>query len=265
MQIPKLRRHRERRALTQEELAEKAGISVRSVAGYETGAGARPGSVRKLAAALDIKVEELLEEEAPKVEAPLSFEDDDQWRSAFLESWTSYTLKRAQEWGEALPEGAREAAKTFGGFEKLFAAKPGLALETMHRNERVQAEAAMLFRGVERVVDDAQRYGDFRGPTDADFARWREERVGRNEWIARLASGGRADLKELVATWLRAHEAAEKWMHVARAAGHAAVRETEHRAELEPSTEIEQAWEKVERYAEERQNVVALFEERMSA
>ena len=42
VQIPKLRQWREARALTQEELAEKAGVSARSVAGYEAGAGARP-------------------------------------------------------------------------------------------------------------------------------------------------------------------------------------------------------------------------------
>jgi len=46
--------------LTQEELAEQAGVSARSVAGYEAGAGARPGTVRKLAAALDLSVEDLL-------------------------------------------------------------------------------------------------------------------------------------------------------------------------------------------------------------
>jgi len=56
LQIPRLREWRLARALTQEELAEKANISVRSVAGYEAGAGAHPGTVRKLAAALDIGV-----------------------------------------------------------------------------------------------------------------------------------------------------------------------------------------------------------------
>src|SRR5215212_7472992 len=59
MQIPKLRYWREAQALTQAELAERAGISPRSVAGYEAGAGARPGTVRKLAAALDVGVGDL--------------------------------------------------------------------------------------------------------------------------------------------------------------------------------------------------------------
>jgi len=65
--VQKLRQWREFRALTQEELAERAGISPRSVAGYEGGAGARPATVRALATALDIDVSALLEEpEAPK-------------------------------------------------------------------------------------------------------------------------------------------------------------------------------------------------------
>jgi transcriptional regulator with XRE-family HTH domain len=59
VQIPRLREWRERRALTQVELAEKAGVSERSVAGYEAGSGARPPTVRKLAEALDVEVTDL--------------------------------------------------------------------------------------------------------------------------------------------------------------------------------------------------------------
>jgi transcriptional regulator with XRE-family HTH domain len=71
VQIPRLRQWREARALTQEELAAKAGISPRSVAGYEAGAGARPGTVRSLAAVLNIDVMDLLED-YPKAQAPLT-------------------------------------------------------------------------------------------------------------------------------------------------------------------------------------------------
>ncbi len=75
MLIPKLRYWRERRALTQEELAEKANVGTRSVAGYEAGAGARPGNVRKLAEALDIDVSALMEPEAPKDPPPHSLSE----------------------------------------------------------------------------------------------------------------------------------------------------------------------------------------------
>jgi transcriptional regulator with XRE-family HTH domain len=60
VQIPRLREWREARALTQVELAERARISSRSVAGYEAGHGARPPTVRRLAEALGVDVIELV-------------------------------------------------------------------------------------------------------------------------------------------------------------------------------------------------------------
>ncbi len=68
MQVPRLREWREARALTQRELASKAGKSERSVAGYEAGGGARPGTVRALADALGVEIGELIQDFAsPKV------------------------------------------------------------------------------------------------------------------------------------------------------------------------------------------------------
>ena len=76
MQIPRLREWREARALTQVELADRAGVSERSVAGYEAGGGARPPTVRKLAEALGVEVLDLMEETArPKVLRPRSREE----------------------------------------------------------------------------------------------------------------------------------------------------------------------------------------------
>jgi len=75
VQIPRLREWRERRALTQVELAESAGVSERSVAGYEAGRGARPPTVRRLAQALSIEVTDLYgDPEHPLGEAPPSQE-----------------------------------------------------------------------------------------------------------------------------------------------------------------------------------------------
>jgi transcriptional regulator with XRE-family HTH domain len=59
VQIPRLREWRERRALTQVELAERARVSARSVAGYEAGSGARLPTIRRLAKALDVEVTDL--------------------------------------------------------------------------------------------------------------------------------------------------------------------------------------------------------------
>jgi transcriptional regulator with XRE-family HTH domain len=73
VQIPRLREWREARALTQVELAGRAGVSSRSVAGYEAGTGARPPTVRKLAEALGVEVADLRgDPEPPLREAPPS-------------------------------------------------------------------------------------------------------------------------------------------------------------------------------------------------
>ena len=73
MQIPRLRQWREFRRLTQKDLAAESGVSVRSIAGYEAGAGIRPNTARKLAEALNIEVADFFREpEGPKVPAPPS-------------------------------------------------------------------------------------------------------------------------------------------------------------------------------------------------
>lgn len=60
--LPRLRPTRERAALTQRELAAKAGLSRVSVNHLENGGNARISSVRKLAKALSVKPVELMEE-----------------------------------------------------------------------------------------------------------------------------------------------------------------------------------------------------------
>ncbi len=73
MHIPQLRQWREYRGLTQRELAAESGVSPRSIAGYEAGAGARPNTARKLAQALNIEVADFFREPVtPKVPAPPS-------------------------------------------------------------------------------------------------------------------------------------------------------------------------------------------------
>jgi transcriptional regulator with XRE-family HTH domain len=110
VQIPRLREWREARALTQVELAERARISSRSVAGYEAGHGARPPTVRRLAEALGVDVMELVGEGADpgKAQAPPSPEQPDfnglleeEWRTQHLWVWKSY-LSRRVEWCEGV-------------------------------------------------------------------------------------------------------------------------------------------------------------------
>ncbi|PLS82732.1 MAG: hypothetical protein CYG60_23745 [Actinobacteria bacterium] len=113
MQIPKLREWRERRGLTQKELAQVARVSPRSVAGYEAGQSIRPNTARKIADALEIAVEDLLntageyeldrwEKSRPKADAPPSPdlpEEGDAGAAALL-AWLEHlnlTLERGKE------------------------------------------------------------------------------------------------------------------------------------------------------------------------
>ena len=61
----RLREWRQRRLLSQEELAKKAGIGVTTVVRIEGGQGARLSTLRKLAEALDITADQLLGEDDP--------------------------------------------------------------------------------------------------------------------------------------------------------------------------------------------------------
>ncbi len=62
MKVPGLRSRRERRGLTQRELAEAAGVARRSIAGWESGESIRPNSASKVAEALGVSVSDLCEE-----------------------------------------------------------------------------------------------------------------------------------------------------------------------------------------------------------
>jgi transcriptional regulator with XRE-family HTH domain len=54
--LPRLKRERERRAWSQEDLAREAGLSQTSISNLEAGKhGAYPGTVRKLAMALGVE------------------------------------------------------------------------------------------------------------------------------------------------------------------------------------------------------------------
>ena len=60
-----LRYWRRRRALTQHDLAERSGVAQVTIARVETGSAARPSTVRRLAEALDVTVDQLLGEPEP--------------------------------------------------------------------------------------------------------------------------------------------------------------------------------------------------------
>jgi transcriptional regulator with XRE-family HTH domain len=117
VQIPNLRELRELHGLTQKELADVSGVSLRSVAGYEGGAHARPNTARKLAQALNVEVADLVGVGSyPKAQAPPSptqpplngFEEER--RSRFAE----VIVAAAERWGEAVSSTDIADAKRFG-------------------------------------------------------------------------------------------------------------------------------------------------------
>ena len=61
MELRGLRRIRQRRLLTQEELAKKSGVGVTTVIRIEAGQEARISTLRKLAAALEVTPDELID------------------------------------------------------------------------------------------------------------------------------------------------------------------------------------------------------------
>lgn len=64
MQV-RLREWRQRRLLTQEELARKAGVGTVTIARIEGGAGARISTLRKLAEALEVTPDQLIVVDEP--------------------------------------------------------------------------------------------------------------------------------------------------------------------------------------------------------
>src|SRR5215208_6706232 len=120
VQIPRLREWREARALTQVELAERAGVSSRSVAGYEAGTGARPPTVRKLAEALGVEVGDLRgDPEHPLAEAlPLQeklFNGGAKERGAFIERCRRHVAARVAHYENRLAV-AKNGGR-FAGYE----------------------------------------------------------------------------------------------------------------------------------------------------
>ena len=63
--VPRLKAHRIRLALSQEDLAAKAGLGRQTVARGERDLPIRPSSVRKLARALKVSPQELQRQEPP--------------------------------------------------------------------------------------------------------------------------------------------------------------------------------------------------------
>jgi transcriptional regulator with XRE-family HTH domain len=144
VQIPNLRELRELHGLTQKELADVSGVSLRSVAGYEGGAHVRPNTARKLAQALNVEVADLAgatsypkEQALPSPEQPnfngLLEEERRTTISNVLGSWRGMHEEGVARWSRAIERGfsSTDAAAAFCA-EVIAEGAVGQAIITRH-------------------------------------------------------------------------------------------------------------------------------------
>ncbi|MDP9440033.1 MAG: helix-turn-helix domain-containing protein, partial [Actinomycetota bacterium] len=130
MEIPRLREWREFRGLTQKELAERAGVSERSVFGYESGGGARPNTARRVAHALGIEVPDLVAEGAhpkeqapPMPEVPLKGIEEERRLLRYLSGHKSFAERlslRAEELMVGAGQGQEPSSERFGALLEAY-------------------------------------------------------------------------------------------------------------------------------------------------
>ena len=112
----KLRRLRAEKGLTMDALEERTGVSKRTISELERGMRAPQAlTLAKLAAALGVDIDDLLEDEAPKVPAPPPLELEEQrggeeeWREKYAEA----LMEQLEEEGEYLGERIKSSPDGF--------------------------------------------------------------------------------------------------------------------------------------------------------
>jgi transcriptional regulator with XRE-family HTH domain len=192
VQIPRLREWREARALTQVELAEKAGVSSRSVAGYEAGTGARPPTVRRLAEALDVEVADLRgDSEHPLGEAPPSSQLtlngalEEERRLHYLRPWSKYVNLLANNAEREIDQGHITDLNWWQEFNRDVISLTYLYGQMLppyeEQSEDERLELLELSEAIDRLNEVADKMGRAMEPVIAEmhkelFARERERR-----------------------------------------------------------------------------------------
>ena len=233
--MEKLKRLRTERNLSQTKLAQLADLNPATVNQIEKGAREpSTATLRKLAEALDVSVAELLEDEAPKAQAPLPFEGEEgQRRRPSFEAWTSYMNQRVQAWEQALAE---EGDAPFGETEDVH--------DALIRSEQVQIEAMTLLTTVHREVFEA-------APPDAP--------KNSQEDIAAILLGDHEPQRvELVKAIMAVMRVSDEW-------GKRAVSAWKAVADRVEARKLARARERAEDAARERQKVAELFPVRDTA
>ncbi|MDP9481487.1 MAG: helix-turn-helix domain-containing protein [Actinomycetota bacterium] len=110
--MEQLKRLRTERNLSQTKLAQLADLNPATVNQIEKGAReASTATLRKLADALDVSLVELLRDDSPKEQAPLSHEDEEQRRLHYLRAWRMHVDQVADRWRGKLEKHNRTSSE----------------------------------------------------------------------------------------------------------------------------------------------------------
>lgn len=121
---------RERRMLTQQELADRADVSLFTIQRIERGAGnVRPKTGRAIAAALGVGVEDLL----GKAQAPLWFDEQPERRDIYT-PWLEFANEYADRWEAKISQGVLEPGAVADFIDVLEAVGP--VMTSLGRQEK---------------------------------------------------------------------------------------------------------------------------------
>ena len=175
MKVPGLRSLRERRGLTQRELAEVAGVARRSIAGWESGESIRPGSAGRLAEALGVTISDLCEERiTATILLPLPPEDER--TVAFLAMLRHYEDMKRREALNFSAEDLRRVTGTlatesvYGAARAVDRGDHAAAAEILGRTTRVLDWLEELATALAR--SEARALAAIRDPLDTFLRDW---------------------------------------------------------------------------------------------
>ena len=151
---------RERRALTLRELAEMSGVAADTINQIELGhRKPRPSTLRKLARALEVNVEELMPPKgrAPSSPGPLEEKiSDEERRARYLRAWRGFVWKLIHRWEADPPKTSREIAVILDTMQAIvdegaFGLPPGEITTSDWREASEGIELQALFLGLQRL------------------------------------------------------------------------------------------------------------------
>jgi transcriptional regulator with XRE-family HTH domain len=160
---------RERRALTLRELAEVSGVAADTINQIELGhRKPRPSTLRKLARALEVSVEELMPPKAGAPSTPGQLEakiPDEERHARYLRAWRGFVWKLVHRWQEDPPKTSQEIAVILDTMQAIvdegaFGLPPGKITTSDWREASEGIELQALFLGLKQLNDIADTVKD---------------------------------------------------------------------------------------------------------